>query len=191
MRAQDFEFIIHDKPNRALFNQYIDRIIKDFNGHLLVRMEDLDIIYCDFSIQSETLTLHQDTYLGISIYPQQMKDANPNARDLALKIFYRLRYPIEHEQTWVLFENGREDEINYLLDIIIELRKIKGSASKKILLENSPSPNSCRICGSEITGKYMDFIHYSVCQKCDNKFIKSKNFEDILDSMPKTIKFVG
>lgn len=189
MNISNFEFIIHNIPNDNLFTKYVDRIISEFNGHLIERIQSLEFIYCDFVINSETICLHQDIYMGISVFPKDLKDATRHSQEIALQLAFQLKYSTNSRQTWVVFPNGREDEINYLLNLILELRqKVCFTMQRKYPETTIAKEMACRVCGIVQDYKYYFIQSEKVCSPCYTNYLKSDNFIQEIESLPKLTK---
>ena len=86
------EIIISEQPDSALFQSLADRLVSDFEAKIIEKINDFDSAYWDFEINSEIITLHQQTFIGISIFPKDLDKASITANQLAETIGFKLKY---------------------------------------------------------------------------------------------------
>jgi hypothetical protein len=70
------EAILSEEADWELFNQIANLITKEFNVKWVGKADGLDQRYWDFEIENVRLTLHLERYLGISLFPTKVDNAN-------------------------------------------------------------------------------------------------------------------
>jgi hypothetical protein len=75
----------------GLFKNLMKRLVTEFDAKLLNHIHDLDTDYADFLIENEKLTLHRETFIGITIFPTELGDANPQANAVAEQVGFKLK----------------------------------------------------------------------------------------------------
>lgn len=86
------EIVLADVPNDKLFLAIADRIVIEFEAEIIEKVNDLDSIYWDFKIGSEIITLHQQIFMGITIFSKELNNASIKANKLVEKIGFQLKY---------------------------------------------------------------------------------------------------
>lgn len=185
------EIVITKQPDSSLFKRLADRIVSEFNAKIVEQIDSLDSSYWDFQVKSETITLHQQTYIGISVFPRELDKASIVANQLAEKIAFKLKYSDSNCDNWVVLKNGAEIEIQYLLEHVIEARLEKGKyVQKKFNDSKHVTHEHCEICRLTISGEdvaYFGNIH-SVCADCFDEYIITDDYLTRLDGMEKIVK---
>lgn len=187
------EILIAEQPDSSLFQRLADRIVSEFKAKIIERINDLDSVYWDFQIKSEIITLHQKTFIGISIFPKDLDNASIAANELAEKVAFKLKYSDSNFDSWVVLKYGAEIDIQYLLENIIEARLEKGKYIHKKFSDSKHvayGHEHCEICQLTISGEdiaYFGEIH-SVCVDCFDEYIVTDDYVKRLDRMEKTVK---
>jgi hypothetical protein len=187
------EIIITEQPDSSLFKRLADRIVSEFKAKLIEKINDLDSTYWDFQVKSEIITLHQQTFVGISTFPKDLDKASIVANQLAEKIAFKLKYSDINYDTWVVLKYGAEIEIQYLLENIIEARLEKGKYIQKQFSDSKYATyghEHCEICQLTISGEdiaYFGEIH-SVCVDCFNEYIETDDYLNRLEKLHKNVK---
>ncbi len=119
------EIQISNEANDGLLILFISRIETEFEGKQIERLQNMDSVYIDFLIEEQKLTLHQETFSGLSIFPTNQERITERTKNLAQSIGYRLRFSEPFTETWVTMPEGQESEIGYLIEYIIEARTDK------------------------------------------------------------------
>ena len=187
------EIIITEQPDSSFFKRLADRIVSEFNAKLIQKINDLDSAYWDFQVKSEAITLHQQTCIGISVFPKELDKASIVANQLAEKIAFKLKYSDSNYDNWVVLKYGAEIEIQYLLDNIIEARLEKGMYLQKKFSDTRHveyGHEHCEICQLTISGEdvaYFGEVH-SVCADCYEEYIVTDDYLNRLEKMGKIVK---
>lgn len=85
------EIQIASKPDNAQFKKFADIIISEFRGEILNKINNLDTIYWDFKVKSEIITLHQQAFVGITVFPKDLDKSTTRAKELAERIGFKQR----------------------------------------------------------------------------------------------------
>lgn len=187
------EVRITEQPDNSLFIRLADRIVSEFKAKIIEKINDLDSTYWDFQVKSEIITLHQQTFIGISVFPKDLDKASTVANELAVKIAFKLKYSDRSYENWVVLKYGAEIEIQYLLQNIIEARIEKGKYIHKKFSDSKSvayGHEHCEICQITISGEdiaYFGEVH-TVCVDCFNEYIETDDYLIRLDKMDKTVK---
>jgi len=91
--------LISNEADNALFDSLLDRLKTEFKAEFIERVEDLDSKYCDFKITDIVLTIHQQTFIGITLFPKELNEASKKENLLAETIGYELKYSISKLDT--------------------------------------------------------------------------------------------
>ncbi len=71
------DFELSNQPDHLLLAKLCTIIIEKFNGKLLSKIADFDSVYIDFEIENFLITLHQQTFIGIILFPTNLKESMP------------------------------------------------------------------------------------------------------------------
>ncbi len=85
------EVLICEYPDDALFDIFLHRIIKDFKGHLLHKVQNQDVRYYDFLINQIQITLHMETFVGITVFPTELNQSNHETQNTITTIGMNLK----------------------------------------------------------------------------------------------------
>lgn len=85
------EIILTEQSDSSLFIRLADRIVSEYKATIIKKLNGLDEVYWDFLVESEIITLHQQTYIGISIFPKDLERSTAKANRLAEKIAATLK----------------------------------------------------------------------------------------------------
>jgi len=187
------EIIITEHADSSLFKRLADRIVSEFKAKLVEKINDLDTVYWDFQVKSEIITIHQQTFIGISVFPKELDKASIVANQLAEKIAFKLKYTDSNYNNWVVLKNGAELEIQYLLENIIEARLEKGKYIQKqcnCSQYETDGHEHCEICELKISGQdkaYFGETH-SVCVDCFAEYIETDDYLNRLEKLDKIVK---
>lgn len=80
------EIILFDEPNSNLLAEIATRLVSEFGATSIEIIYDLDSLYWDFEIDSEVVTLHQEVFMGISIFPKDLADATAKANQIVERL---------------------------------------------------------------------------------------------------------
>lgn len=190
------EILMTEQPDSALFKRLADRIVSEFKATIIEQINDMDSAYWDFQVQSEVITLHQQTYLGISVFPRDLENASISANELAEKIAFKLKYSDSHSESWVLLKYGGEIEIQYLLENIIEARLEKGKYVQKKFSDSKYKTyghDHCEICQVTISDEDVAYFgeRHSVCIDCYDVYIATDDYLNRIEKMEKIVKMKG
>ena len=187
------EILITEQPDSSLFQRLADRIVSEFKAKIIEKINDFDSAYWDFEVNSEIITLHQQTFIGISVFPKDLDKASIAANQLAEKIAFKLKYSDRNYDNWVILKYGAEIEVQYLLENIIEARLEKGKYIKKKFSDSKHveyGHEHCEICQLTISGEdvaYFGEVH-SVCTDCYDEYIVTEDYLNRLEKMGKIVK---
>lgn len=88
------EAIIDDDCGYEKFYKCAHLLEKNFNLIFTQKLDDFDTLYWDFEYLGSKLTLHYNIYLGISVFPTELKNAtqkdNENVSRLGVLLFEKL-----------------------------------------------------------------------------------------------------
>ena len=187
------EILITEQTNNVIFKRLADRIISEFKAINIDQINDLDSIYWDFKIKSEIITLHQHTFIGISIFPKDLNNASKKANGIAAIVAFKLKYSDNNYDSWVKLKYGAEIEIQYLLKNIIEARSEKEKYTQRKFNESQYGLNGheqCEICQVIISSDdiaYFGEMH-SVCTDCYSEYIIVNDYLSRLEKIDKFVK---
>ncbi|MBP6091218.1 MAG: hypothetical protein KA521_08190 [Crocinitomicaceae bacterium] len=187
------EIIIKEQPDNSLFKRLADRIVFEFKAKIIEKINDLDSAYWDFQVKSEIITLHQQTYIGISVYPKDLDKASIAANQLAEKIAFKLKYSDSNYDNWIVLKYGAQIEIQYLLENIIEARLEKGKYIQKQFSDTKYATyghEHCEICQVTISGEDVAYFGetHSVCVDCFDEYIETDDYINRLEKLDKIVK---
>jgi hypothetical protein len=78
--------IITQEPDNRLFKQLTDDFVALMKAEVKERLDGLDQRYWDFSVDNVVFTLHQEHYLGISLWITPESQRLPNVEAVGSKI---------------------------------------------------------------------------------------------------------
>jgi hypothetical protein len=61
-------------------------IQRDFQINFISKLDDFDSLYWDFIFEGSQLTLHYNTFFGVSIFPKAFKSASENDNKKVIEI---------------------------------------------------------------------------------------------------------
>ncbi len=85
------EILICAYSNDLLFDLLADSIISDLTGELINQLQNEDSRYHDFLIGREHITLHMNTFIGITIFPTELNLANDESEKITEIVGSRLK----------------------------------------------------------------------------------------------------
>lgn len=85
------EVEISTDADSGLFENFINQLVSEYHAKLLNHIHGVDTDYADFLLQDEKLTLHRQTFTGISMFPTELGNANPQANELARQVGSQLK----------------------------------------------------------------------------------------------------
>ncbi len=85
------EIILTEQPDSSLFIRLADGIVSEYKASIIEKLNGLDSVYWDFLVESEIITLHQQTFIGITIFPRDLEKSTAEANRLAEKIAAMLK----------------------------------------------------------------------------------------------------
>lgn len=177
------EILISDKPDDKLFYHLADRIKTEFKAKQFSSDGDLDSKYWDFKIGVQEITLHQQSFVGITIYPTKQKGGTEEENYLVEKIGFRLKYSSSTQDTWVIIRDSAKSDINYLLDNVHQARYNREDYELYKYQEYNGSCEGhvhCEICWLVITGNDVDELYTNsictVCLDCYGRFVQNNNY---------------
>lgn len=80
------EIILSEQPDNERLDEIAKKLISEFGAKSIGRVYDLDSLYWDFKIDSEIITLHQQTFIGITIFPRELVNATAKANQIVERI---------------------------------------------------------------------------------------------------------
>lgn len=175
------------------FIELSNRIQSEFGGRVVNDLSDLDSKYRDFLIKGNRITLHENTFTGISIFPTKLAEAEKDENLVVEQLGFNLKYRKLNRTTWTKFRNDGEYEINYLLENIHYCRAEIGNYefnSYEQYNGGCDEHDHCQICSTMISCKVPDNKLYSsprniVCVECYNDFISENDYLDKIDNYEK------
>ena len=84
------EAIIKEEYSFGEFNKIAGILQSTFDIVFLDKINDTDSSYWDFLYQDQELTLHSNTFIGISIFPKSLTNANNSENQSVLDLFQKL-----------------------------------------------------------------------------------------------------
>lgn len=193
MLKQYSEILISEQPDSSFFRKLANRIISEFKAKVIDKISDLDSTYWNFQVKSEIITLHQQTFIGISVFPKDLDKALIEANKLAEKIAFALKYSGVNYDSWVALKYDAEIEIQYLLENITEARLEKGKyirrkfSGSKYAIYGHEHCEICQLMISDEDVAYFGEIH-SVCVDCFDEYIVVDDYLNKLEKVEKTVK---
>lgn len=85
------EITLSQKVNEDIFLELSNRVKSEFGGKLINEVADIDSAYKDFDVNGKKLTLHQQVFIGIVIFPTLLEEAKKEECILAEKIGFALK----------------------------------------------------------------------------------------------------
>ncbi|MDY3318325.1 hypothetical protein PG637_02775 [Riemerella anatipestifer] len=164
-------------PSTEVFEYFKNRIINDFNAESIE-----DIKYFDFIINHLKLTLHQEHYLGISIFPTMLEKATLEENNATEYYAMKLLCSENLYANFVTLKDGSKIRIDILLDNILIARSNKGKFNFKPSQINNISFELCDICEDSFD-EYWENDKFFICKNCFNEFIQDENYFDKLLKM--------
>lgn len=70
------EFIIDDNCDFDRFYYAAEVLQKHFKVSFLNKLDDFDTLYWDFEVDNNAMTLHYNIYLGLSLFPTRLREAD-------------------------------------------------------------------------------------------------------------------
>jgi 3',5'-cyclic AMP phosphodiesterase CpdA len=195
MKKNYSEILLSSLPDNSLFIDFADRIKNEFKAEIVDKINDLDTVYWDLKINSDLITLHQQTFIGITVFPKDLDNASRQVNDLVERIGFKLKYSDSVKSIWIKMPNGGEGEINYILDNILYARLDKNDY-KYLPFKNqskiSDSHDHCDICWLTISNQENTEAWLSdrntVCNDCFQRFIEKDDYLIELEKMDKINK---
>jgi hypothetical protein len=187
------EILITEQIAPALFQNLADRLVAENNAKIIEKINEFDSIYWDFKVNIEVVTLHLQTYIGISIYPKELDKATIEANQLVERIGFKLKYSNNQQRNWIVFKSGTEIEICFLLELIQEVQREKGKLIQTKFYESdfkAHEEKDCAICLMTLSGKDLAYFNksYCICCDCFEQFIKIDDYLIQLERMDKIVK---
>ncbi len=194
MKKNYSEILLSSLPDNSLFINFADRIKNEFKAEIVDKINDLDTVNWDLKINSDLITLHQQTFIGIKVFPKDLDNASRKVNDLVERIGFKLKYSDSVKSTWIKMPNGGEGEINYILDNIHYARL--DNDYKYLPFKNqskiSDNHDHCDICWLTISNQENTQAWFSdrntVCNDCFQRFIAKDNYLIELEKMDKINK---
>ena len=175
-----------DKPDKNLFEYFKNRIINDFKAEIINEIQNADFTYFDFKIKEDFLTLHSETFTGISIFPTNLEIATKSENDSTEYYALKLICSENSYANFVTLQDGAKMEISYLLENILDARSDKG---KYNLIEKNKAENiyleHCDICNGKIENdeKNWQSERIILCEYCYNEYIINDDYFEKLRNM--------
>jgi len=187
------EISLTENVDNQTFDELSSRIESEFNGHIKNDLTDLESKYRDFDIGGKRITLHKNTFAGVSIFSTKLEKAESDENILVESIGYKLKYTKSNTTTWTKFRTTGEYEINYLLENIHYCRSEKGNYEISTYEEYNggcDDHDHCEVCSTVISCKLPDRELYSsprniVCVECYKDFIKEDDYLDKIETYEK------
>ncbi len=190
---QDYsEITISNKPDDNLFYQLADIIETDFKAKLINSTADLDSKYWDFKIDGQEITLHQQTFSGITLYPTRLEGSTEEENTLAEKVGFRLKYSSLTQNTWVIIRDSAKSDINYFLENVHQARYSREDYEYYKYQEYSGScegHDHCQICWIVISCGDIDELYTNsistVCPNCYKRFVQKSDYLGEIEKLEK------
>lgn len=84
------EIVLSEYPDDRLLIEIVKKLISEFKAESIRKIYDLDSLYWDFKIDSEIITLHQQTLIGIAIFHKELANATIKANQIVEEIGFKL-----------------------------------------------------------------------------------------------------
>lgn len=85
------EIILSKHPSDELLIEIAKRLISEFGAESIGKFADIDSLFWDFKIDSEIIILHQQTFIGITIFPKELVNATIKANRIVEEIGFMLK----------------------------------------------------------------------------------------------------
>ena len=175
------------------FTELSNRIQSEFGGKVVNDLSGLESKYRDFLIKGNRITLHENTFAGVSIFPTKLAEAKIDENLVVEQIGFNLKYRKLNTTTWTKFRTTGEFEINYLLENIHHCRSEKGNykfSTYEKYNGGCDNHDHCEICSTVISCILPDRELYSspgniVCIECYKDFIKEDDYLDKIQTYEK------
>ena len=88
------EILISEHTDDDIFDVFVKVIIQEFKAVLVHLIKNQDVRYYDFLINEKEITLHMETFVGITLFPTKLEKANEETQKtvdiigLNLKLLY-------------------------------------------------------------------------------------------------------
>ncbi len=70
------EILISEQIDNSIFDVFVKVIIQEFKADLVHQVKNQDVRYYDFLIGEEEITLHMETFVGITLFPTKLEKAD-------------------------------------------------------------------------------------------------------------------
>jgi hypothetical protein len=87
------EVLISANADPVEFDNIVNRLVSAFDAKIINHARDPDTDYVDVEVQNEKLTLHRQTFIGISIFPTALDHASRQANIVVEKVVLQLKHP--------------------------------------------------------------------------------------------------
>jgi hypothetical protein len=85
------EILISEEADSTVFESCASKLTLLFGAKIINHVNDLDTDYLDVEIDQEKITLHRQTFIGISIFPTDLENATQQANTLVEKVGRQLK----------------------------------------------------------------------------------------------------
>ena len=88
------EILISEHTDEDIFDVFVKIFIKEFEALLVHQVKNQDVRYFDFLINEKEITLHMETFVGITLFPTKLEKADEETQKtvdiigLNLKLIY-------------------------------------------------------------------------------------------------------
>lgn len=79
------EILLSDEADPASLEHYVNCLVSLLGAKIISHIHDPDTDYVDIEIDNEKITLHRQTFIGISIFPTALGSASQQANALIEK----------------------------------------------------------------------------------------------------------
>ncbi|MGB1041480.1 MAG: hypothetical protein ACPGVD_11445 [Flavobacteriales bacterium] len=85
------EIILSEIANENHFKVLVGRIKLELEGKVISEIRGIDSIYVDFEINGNKVTLHHETFEGITVFPTDLEFSTKEENELIITIGQELK----------------------------------------------------------------------------------------------------